>query len=205
VVIADPVSGVPCGDGELGEIRVAGPGVTSGYWNDADETRRVFDTTAGSDRRWLRTGDLGFCQNGHLHVTGRLKDLLIVRGAKHFPQDVERTAEGLHPAIRRGTVTAVAVASSVRGDQVVMIAEIDPRSLAVQSAASDLIERMRQAVADAHGIQLHAVALVPPGVVPKTASGKPRRYLCREAWVEGTLQPIAAWSDPGRAAPRVDG
>jgi acyl-CoA synthetase (AMP-forming)/AMP-acid ligase II len=202
VVIADPVSGVPCGDGELGEIRVAGPGVTSGYWNDAEETRRVFDTMPGADRRWLRTGDLGVRRNGQLHVTGRLKDVLIVRGAKHFPQDVERTAEGLHPAIRRGTVTAVAVASGVRGDQVVLIAEIDPRSLPAQPA-SDLMARMRQAVADAHGIRLHAVALVPPGVVPKTTSGKPRRYLCREAWVEGTLQPIAEWSDPGRAAPRV--
>jgi acyl-CoA synthetase (AMP-forming)/AMP-acid ligase II len=203
VVIADPVSGVPCGDGELGEIRVAGPAVTGGYWNDAEATQRVFETTPGSDLRWLRTGDLGVRRNGQLYVTGRLKDLLIVRGAKHFPQDVERTAEELHPAIRRGSVTAVAVASGVRGDQVVMIAEIDPRNLAAPPAPSDLIERMRQAVADAHGIQLHAVALVPPGVVPKTTSGKPRRYLCREAWVEGTLHPIAEWSDPERAAPRV--
>src|SRR5688572_6270005 len=86
VVIADPVSGVPCGDGELGEIRVAGPAVTGGYWNDAEATQRVFDTTPGSDLRWLRTGDLGVRRNGQLYVTGRLKDLLIVRGAKHFPQ-----------------------------------------------------------------------------------------------------------------------
>lgn len=195
VVITDSGSGDECRDGELGEIRVAGPGVTRGYWNDPEETRRVFVTQPDSDQRWLRTGDLGFRQNGRLYVTGRLKDLLIVRGVKHFPQDVERTAEGLHPAIRRGAVTAVAVAAGVRGDHIVVIAETDPRHVADHHKASELIAAIREAIAEVHGIQLHAVALVAPGVVPKTTSGKPRRYLCRDAWIQGTLQPIAAWSD----------
>ncbi len=198
VVITDPGSGDECGDGELGEIRVAGPSVTCGYWNDAEETRRVFVTRPGSDQRWLRTGDLGFRRNGRLYVTGRLKDLLIVRGAKHFPQDVERTAEGVHPAIRRGAVTAVAVGAGVRGDHIVVIAETDPRDFAGHANASELIAAVREAIAEAHGIQLHAVALVAPGVVPKTTSGKPRRYLCRDAWIKGTLQPIAAWSEAAR-------
>lgn len=196
IVVTDPSSGNPLEDGELGEIRVASPSVARGYWRDAEESRRVFTTMPGSDRRWLRTGDLGYQLDGRLYVTGRLKDLLIVRGTKHFPQDVERTVEGAHPAIRRGAVTAVAVGSSVRGDRVVVIAETDPRKFSLENQAGDLIAAIREAVAETHGIQLHAVALVSPGVVPKTTSGKPRRYLCREAWVHGGLKPMAVWAEP---------
>jgi acyl-CoA synthetase (AMP-forming)/AMP-acid ligase II len=196
VRVVDPVSDRVCRDGDLGEIRVAGPSVAQGYWNDDEETHRVFVTMANSDARWLRTGDLGFLRNGRLYVTGRLKDLLIVRGAKHFPQDVERTTEALHPAIFRGGVTAVAVASGVRGDHVVVIAEIDPRQLERSRPMTDVIAAIREAIAEVHGIQLHAIALVRYGAVPKTTSGKPRRYLCRDAWIQGTLQPMAQWTSP---------
>jgi acyl-CoA synthetase (AMP-forming)/AMP-acid ligase II len=194
IAIVDPLSGRSARAGELGEILVAGPGVSVGYWNDADETQRVFTVDPSTGRRWLRTGDLGFVVKGRLHVTGRLKDLLIVRGTKHFPQDLERTVERLHPGIRRGGVTAVAVASSVRGDFVVVIAETDPRSVDGEAAGA-LMNAIREAIAESHGIRLHGVALVAPGSVPRTTSGKPRRYLCREAFLRRTLQPIAAWSE----------
>jgi acyl-CoA synthetase (AMP-forming)/AMP-acid ligase II len=192
--IVDPVTRVPLRPGELGEILVAGPGVADGYWNDPVETSRVFVTDPHSGRRWLHTGDLGFVADGRLHVTGRLKDLLIVRGTKHFPQDLERTAERQHPDIRRGGVTAVAAASGVRGDRVVLIAETDPR-IVQDGASTSLMTAIREAIAEAHGIQLHAIALVSPGSVPRTTSGKPRRYLCRDAWLRRTFEPLAEWSD----------
>ena len=192
--VVDPATGLQTRAGELGEILVAGPGVAHGYWNEPVETSRVFVTDPRSRRRWLRTGDLGFVAAGRLHVTGRLKDLLIVRGTKHFPQDLERTAERTHPDIRRGGVTAVAASSGVRGDHVVLIAETDPRSVD-DVRSSQLMMAIREAIADAHGIQLHAITLVSPGSLPKTTSGKPRRYLCREAWLRSTLAPLAEWRD----------
>jgi acyl-CoA synthetase (AMP-forming)/AMP-acid ligase II len=192
--IVDPSTGVESRAGELGEILVSGPGVASGYWNDPVETNRVFVTDAYSGRGWLHTGDLGFVAGDRLYVTGRLKDLLIVRGTKHFPQDLERTAERLHPDIRRGGVTAVAAASGVRGDHVVVIAETDPRVIR-EGASTNLMAAIREAVAEAHGIQLHAIALVSPGSVPRTTSGKPRRYLCRDAWLRRTLEPLAEWRE----------
>ncbi|HLG54128.1 MAG TPA: fatty acyl-AMP ligase [Vicinamibacterales bacterium] len=192
--IVDPTTGVQSRAGELGEILVSGPGVAGGYWNDPAETNRVFVTDAHSGRGWLHTGDLGFVAGDRLYVTGRLKDLLIVRGTKHFPQDLERTAERLHPDIRRGGVTAVAAASGVRGDHVVVIAETDPRVIR-EGASTSLMAAIREAVAEAHGIQLHAIALVSPGSVPRTTSGKPRRYLCRDAWLHRTLEPLAEWRE----------
>jgi acyl-CoA synthetase (AMP-forming)/AMP-acid ligase II len=196
VRIVDPVSDRPCEEGEIGEIRVAGPGVADGYWSQPDETARTFRSRVeGTPDCWLRTGDLGFSRSGSLYVTGRIKDLLIVRGVKYFPQDLERTAERVHPAVRPGAVAAVAVSTSARGDRVALIAEIDPRHVDVE-ASGRLIAAIRRAIADRHGLQLHGVALVPAGTVPKTPSGKLRRYLCREAWTDGTLTVIASWRDP---------
>jgi acyl-CoA synthetase (AMP-forming)/AMP-acid ligase II len=166
-----------------------------GYWNRPHETTGTFcDCVDGSSERWLRTGDLGFLSGGDLHVTGRIKDLLIVRGTKHFPQDLERTAERQHHSIRPGAVAAVAVANGVRGDRIALVAEVDSRQLDGRDG-HQLITDLRQAIADSHGIQLHGVALVPPGTVPRTTSGKLQRFLCREAWLSRTLEPLALWCD----------
>jgi len=192
VRIVDPVTRAVCGDGEPGEIQVAGPSVAHGYWNRPLESSRLFAVDDG--RRWLTTGDLGSLQGGELHVTGRIKDLLIVRGAKHFPQDLERTAERRHRGIRIGGVAAVAVGSHVRGDYVALIAEIDPREVAADHR-EHLIGELRQAIAEEHGIQLYGVALVPPGTVPKTTSGKLQRFLCRDAWMNDTLGALTSWCE----------
>ena len=195
VRIVEPTTCRPCPDDEDGEIQVGGDSVAAGYWRRPDDTAASFIGTAlPTDSRWLRTGDLGFMRNGELFVTGRLKDLLIVRGAKHFPQDLERTAEQRHRAVRPGGVAAVAVANGVRGDRVALVAEIDARRLEAGDGAR-LIADLRQAIADTHGIQLHGVALVPPGTVPKTTSGKLQRFLCRDAWVNGTLDSLAMWCE----------
>jgi acyl-CoA synthetase (AMP-forming)/AMP-acid ligase II len=197
VRIVDPVTHAACADDEPGEIQVSGPSVARGYWNRPLESSQVFVTS--DQTRWLRTGDLGSLHNGELHVTGRIKDLLIVRGAKHFPQDLERTAERRHPAVRIGGVAAVAVGSHVRGDRIALIAEIDPRDMA-ESGREHLVGDLRQAIADEHGIQLYGVALVPPGTVPKTTSGKLQRFLCRDAWMNDTLGALTTWRDTAEPA-----
>jgi acyl-CoA synthetase (AMP-forming)/AMP-acid ligase II len=197
VRIVDPITRTVCADDEQGEIQVAGPSVARGYWNRPLESSHVFAMEDG--RRWLTTGDLGSLHDGELHVTGRIKDLLIVRGAKHFPQDLERTAERRHPAVRLGGVAAVAVGSHVRGDRIALIAEIDPRELA-EDGRHDLMADLRQAMAEAHGIQLYGVALVPPGTVPKTTSGKVQRFLCRDAWMNDTLGALSSWRDTAEPA-----
>ena len=192
VRIVDPVTRAVCAEGESGEIQVAGPSVAHGYWNRPLESSRVFAVDDG--RCWLTTGDLGSLHDGELHVTGRIKDLLIVRGAKHFPQDLERTAERRHPGVRIGGVAAVAVGSHVRGDRVALIAEIDPREVA-EDRRMRLMGELRQSIAEEHGIQLYGVALVPPGTVPKTTSGKLQRFLCRDAWMNDTLGALTSWRE----------
>ena len=197
VRIVDPLTQTPTAGEEPGEIQVCGPSVARGYWNRPLESSQIF--VDSGDGRWLRTGDLGSLRNGALHVTGRIKDLLVVRGAKHFPQDLERTAERRHPAVRIGGVAAVAVGSHVRGDRIALIAEIDTREIAA-TGHDQLVGDLRQAIAEEHGIQLYGVALVPPGTVPKTTSGKLQRFLCRDAWLNNTLGALASWRDTAEAA-----
>ncbi|MBK5295820.1 MAG: fatty acyl-AMP ligase [Vicinamibacteria bacterium] len=202
VAIADVATGRLCADGEIGEIRVSGPSVALGYWNRPEETEHTFHGQLdATSERWLRTGDLGVSRNGELFVTGRIKDLLIVRGLKHFPQDIERTVERSHKAVRPGAVVAVAVSTSARGDHVAVIAELHLR--AGRDASDQIIAAIRQVVADGHGIQLHGIALVAAGTVPKTPSGKLQRFLCRDAWRSGTLASCALWSEPGTTTPRA--
>ena len=204
--IVDPVTLRSREDGEVGEIWVAGESVALGYWNntrDSAATFRAFiaGTTegpvpSGVEGPFLRTGDLGCISNGHLFVTGRIKDVLIVRGVKHYPHDIEATAEQSHPALRPGCCAAFAV-ERVGEERVAMVAEIEPRflSAAETDPGTKAISAIRRAVADGHQVSLHAVALVPAGTLPKTTSGKLQRFLCRDGFLDGTLSPLAAWHD----------
>jgi acyl-CoA synthetase (AMP-forming)/AMP-acid ligase II len=196
--IVDPVTLHIREDGEVGEIWVAGESVALGYWNkphDSAATFRAF--IAGTNEGpFLRTGDLGCISNGHLFVTGRIKDVLIVRGLKHYPHDIEATAEQSHPALRPGSCAAFAVDRGGE-ERVAMVAEIEPRfmSAAEITGGTNTISAIRRAVADAHQLSLHAVTLVPAGTLPKTTSGKLQRFLCRDGFLDGTLGAIAAWHD----------
>ena len=129
-------------------------------------------------------------------MTGRIKDVLIVRGVKHYPHDIEATAEQSHPALRPGCCAAFAV-ERVGEERVAMVAEIEPRFLseAETDPGTKAISAIRRAVADGHQVSLHAVALVPAGTLPKTTSGKLQRFLCRDGFLDGTLSPLAAWHD----------
>jgi acyl-CoA synthetase (AMP-forming)/AMP-acid ligase II len=184
-IIVDPERRVPAEPGRVGEIWVAGPSVCSGYWDDAASTAESFGATLrGSPERFLRSGDLGFFADDQLFVVGRSKDLIIVRGCNHYPEDIERTIERVHPALRAGCGVVFGV--EIAGDErVVAVHEIARGTGGAPAAriAGDVTE----AVAQHHGLRLHASLLVKPGTIPKTSSGKLRRTACRALYLEGRL------------------
>ncbi|WP_329238292.1 fatty acyl-AMP ligase [Streptomyces canus] len=179
VRIVDPVSGDRLSEGEVGEIQVRGPNVGRGYWNQEEQTGRVFTT----DGR-LRTGDLGTVLEGQLIVTGRLKDLIVVDGRNHYPQDLEATVQDTHPAVRRDRLAAFGVAGG-SGERVVVVAEHTRTTSLAEIDVPALVRAVRAAVSGRHGVRLADVLLVPPGTVPRTSSGKVSRALTRERYLAG--------------------
>lgn len=206
VRIADPTGRVVLPEGEVGEIWVQGPNVGRGYWNRAEESERVFgagfaDTGADApDGRWLRTGDLGTVLDGQLIVTGRLKDLIIVDGRNHYPQDIEATAQGAHRAVRRDRLAAFAV-PGVSGERVVVVAEHARTAVLADLDVPGVVRAVRGAVSARHGLRLDDVVLVPPGTVARTSSGKVSRALTRARYLEGAYGEAAEAAD-GRAPVR---
>ncbi|MGH9810290.1 MAG: AMP-binding protein, partial [Terriglobia bacterium] len=190
VSIVNPETERPCETGSIGEIWVSGPTVASGYWNRPEETQDTFQARVAEngDRPFLRTGDLGFVHDGELFVTGRFKDLIIVRGRNHYPQDIENTVVEASPAIRPGTCAAFSVDSGT-GEKLVLILEMPrPRPERLDVLAGDI----RQAVVGVHELQVSTIVLVRPGAIPRTSSGKARRLECRDRYVSGALEHLAA-------------
>ena len=185
--IVNPESGELCAEDRVGEIWLAGPSVADGYWNRPAETERSFGARLAADEEtWMRTGDLGFFRDDHLFVTGRLKDLIILRGRNLYPQDVEWTAENSHPAIRAGCCAAFSV--DWRGEERLVIAgELERRRTGEATAAT---EELRRAVGQSHEAQVHDVVWVRFGTMPKTSSGKIRRRACRAGYLGGTLRVV---------------
>jgi acyl-CoA synthetase (AMP-forming)/AMP-acid ligase II len=213
VVVVDPSTRQQCSDGRVGEIWVESPSVAGGYWRRESETRETFHARlAGGDGPFLRTGDLGAMHDGELFVTGRLKDVLIVRGFKHYPQDLEHTAERQHAAIRPGCSAAFSIDGD-DGEAVAIALEVDRRRAPQLDDPAErdgflasLIDRVRAAVVDHHGIVLSAVSVLSHGAMPKTSSGKLRRRACRDAISDGSLDEIARWvADPELASPVIAG
>ncbi len=190
VIIVDPESCRQCPHGDIGEIWISGSSVTQGYWNQPQETERVFqgylqDTGEGP---YLRSGDLGFILDDDLFISGRLKDLIIIGGTNHFPIDIEITVEQCHQAIRANSVAAVS--DDVDGvERLVIVAEIDRHHLAksesldIESVAAEI----REAVSRNHDLSAHAICLIKQATIPKTSSGKIQRHVCREQYLAGGL------------------
>src|ERR1051326_7140153 len=193
IIVVNTQTLTRCAPRSLGEIWVSGPSVAHGYWNDQAKTERTFraylpDTGEGP---FLRTEDLGFLLRGELFVTGRLKDLIIIRGLNHYPQDIELTVERCHPALRPGCGAAFSV--DVDGEeQLVIVQEVDHRQ---QFRGETVIESINEAIAGEHEIQAYDIVLVKLGTIPKTSSGKIQRYACREAFLHGALDIVARRTD----------
>jgi acyl-CoA synthetase (AMP-forming)/AMP-acid ligase II len=150
----------------------------------------------------LRTGDLGFQRDGELFVTGRIKDVIIIRGRKHYPQDLEHTVVSSHPAVRPNSSAAVSLPTP-DGERLLILVEVNPRERARTSPLQgdsgtppdldELIGSVRQAMAQWHELQTHAVILVSQGEIPRTTSGKLQRHACRQRFLDGTLKVLAQW------------
>ena len=200
IAVVDPVTHRRCADATVGELWLRGGSVAQGYWANPQETDRVFNAkiAGGDDLPYLRTGDLGFLREGELFVTGRLKDLINIRGIKHHPQDIERTVQECHSAHQPAGAAAFSV--DVDGQEQLVVCQELQRS---QRGADpqQMIAAIRAAVAEQHELDVYAVVLLKPGQVHKTSSGKVQRFACRADFVAGALDPIAEWR-ASAAAPR---
>ena len=189
--IVNPETHTECPSRVVGEVWLAGAGIASGYWEKPQESEAVFQATiAGSDGGpYLRTGDLGFLHHGELFLTGRLKDLIIVRGRNYYPHDLEWTAGQAHPSLRRGSGAAFSIEGET-GERVVLVHELEKR--VPESDMMAAIRCIRRAIADEYELELHTVALVKSGAIPRTSSGKIQRRACRDAFESDHLTVVAA-------------
>jgi len=195
--IVDPVSLHECPPGVIGEIWVAGPHIAQGYWARPEESESTFkayvaDTKAGP---YLRTGDLGFMREAELFVTGRLKDLIIIRGRNYFPHDIELTVERSHDNLRPGGGAAFSI-DLLGEEHLVVVHEVDRHNFDLQ----EVIGAIRQAVTEEYELQVHAIVLLKAGSLPKTSSGKIQRHACRASFLNGGFAALATWrANIGRA------
>jgi len=188
IVIAHPETQGHCAADEIGEIWVSGPSVGQGYWQRPEESEQTFgaylaDTGAGP---FLRTGDLGFLHQGELFITGRAKDLIIIRGRNLYPQDIELTTERSHPALRSGGGAAFVV-DEQQEERLVVVQELEFRQ---KPDLEEVTAAIREAIAQEHEVQAYAVVLIKPGTIPKTSSGKIQRRATRAAFLAGHLNVI---------------
>ena len=202
IVIANPASQATCAAGEVGEIWLSGPVVAQGYWNRPDATAETFNAFLAdtSEGPFLRTGDTGFLHRGELFVTGRLKDLIIIRGVNHYPQDIEFTVQQSDPAL----AADCGAAFSVEGDgeeRLVVVQEVE-RTSRRNLDALGLVDAIRQAISRRHELQVYAIVLIRTGTLPKTSSGKTRRHACREKFLGGALEVVAEWRE-GASGPTL--
>lgn len=187
--IVDPNTLRPCKKSSVGEIWVSSPSVAQGYWNRPEETAAIFQgqLSSGSKTHFLRTGDLGFIADEQLFITGRLKDLIILRGRNLYPQDIELTVQQCHPSLRPGCGAAFAVEVNSH-EALVVMNEVDRHSGASQEK---LLSEIRKAVLLEHGIQIYSLILLKPGALPKTTSGKIKRAACRAAFLANEMEALA--------------
>ena len=199
VRIVDPETRRECDPSRVGEVWVAGPTVCQGYWQRPDETRDTFqafmtDGAKPGDGPYLRTGDLGFVRNGELFVTGRAKDLIIIRGRNLYPQDVEAVCDTAHASLRPGAGLAFSIDAD-GAERLVVADQLERRALK-NPPVDEIAHAIAKAVADAHEVEVFAVSLLKTGTVPKTSSGKLQRRMARELFLRSELDEVARWTAP---------
>jgi 8-amino-7-oxononanoate synthase/acyl carrier protein len=218
VLIVDPQTCDALPPGRVGEIWVSGPSVAQGYWKCGDASAATFGAMLSQPEQpspgqavaqwqpnpgpYLRTGDLGFFDNGELFVAGRLKDLIIIRGRNHYPQDIEHAVEEASTLVRAGSIAAFAVDVDGR-ERVAVVAEVERgrRDVAEVTAA---FEAIRKRLATEHELAVEAIVLVRPNSISKTSSGKIQRHACKRQFLDGTLEVVdqyIGWQQPAVPAP----
>ena len=203
VLVVDPELTVPSKPGEVGEIWVAGESVAQGYWNRAEETEATFRAylSDSGEGPFLRTGDLGYLAEDELFITARLKDIVIVRGINYSPYVIEQTVEKAHPSLQPAGGAAFVV--PVHGEERLIVVHELERSFLRTIDENEVFNAIKQAVADAHGLEVQGIVLIRTGSLPKTVTRKTRRQACREGYLDQSLAAVAAWSsdavEPGVA------
>ncbi|MCB0416543.1 MAG: fatty acyl-AMP ligase [Bdellovibrionales bacterium] len=189
VVIVNPRTFEACSEGTVGEIWVSGPSVALGYWKQPESTSRTFGVRLeGSDRRFLRTGDLGFLFDDELFVTGRIKDMVIIRGRNIFPQDVERAVELSHPSLKVGSGAVVSVEQGGE-ERLVVIQEVSRQALR-DVDLDEVVESIKSRVVEEFGITPYAISLIKSNSIPLTSSGKVKRQASKLQFLQGELSEI---------------
>jgi acyl-CoA synthetase (AMP-forming)/AMP-acid ligase II/acyl carrier protein len=197
IVIVQPETSIECDADEVGEILIQGPSVTRGYWDREDETNQVFAAhVEGREGRFLRTGDLGFFREGELYVTGRVKDVIIIRARNHYPQDIEQSAEEAHPAVLPGA--AFAIETEEGDEQLVVVHQLDRQFR--DANMDEVVRAIRRAIVEQHDLDPHAIVLIRQTSLPITSSGKVQRNLCRDQYLASELKVIHSWTNPAPKA-----
>lgn len=200
--IADPATGRTCAPDTVGELWISSPSVGIGYWRRPEETETTFHahlTDSPEDGPFLRTGDLGFLKDGELHITGRLKDLVVVAGVNHYPQDIEWTVLDSCPDLRREHCAAFAVERDAE-ERLVILAEAGKRTKDWEAAFGTI----RKAVAESHGLATAEILILERGQIRKTSSGKVQRRACRQAYLDNELKCVARWSQEQSSGAQQD-
>lgn len=185
IIIVDPETNTLCPPGTPGEIWLSGAHVAQGYWCRESEETFAAKVENFPGEKFLRTGDLGYFKNNHLFLTGRLKDVIIIRGQNYYPQDIELTVEQTDLALRPSSGAAFSV--YLKGeDRLIVVQEIE-RTYLNSFDPQNTLGKIRQAVLQEHNLQVYAAVFLKPGHIPKTSSGKIKRYRCREQFLAQTL------------------
>ncbi len=203
IAIADPQTLNSCPSGQVGEIWVSGSSIASGYWRQPEITQKTFDAYLKDtgEGPFLRTGDLGFIDDGELFFTGRLKDMIVIKGRNHYPQDIEKTVQETTSWIRPSCVASFSI--ELQGEEkLVVLAEVERtywsnnrsktsngRSATKEMiSVKDLTQLIRREISKNHDLQTHSTLLLKPGSLPKTSSGKIQRHACRAEFIANTLE-----------------
>jgi acyl carrier protein len=196
IAIVEPNTLAECAEGEVGEILIQGPSVAQGYWNQAEDTDAVFGVRV-EDRegQFLRTGDLGFFRDGELFVTGRVKDVIVIRGRNHYPQDIEQSAEEAHPAVLPGAAFAL---EDDEGERLVVVHQLDRQYRGTDY--HQIVTAIRRTIVEQHELDPYAIVLIRQTSLPITSSGKVQRNLCREQYLSDKLKVVHSWTNPAMQA-----
>ena len=198
IAIVDPDTCARLPVDQVGEVWVNGANVAGAYWKNPEATKAgLHARIVGDDDRasWLRTGDLGFLdRTGEVFITGRIKDLIIIRGINHYPQDIERTVQAAHAALRANCGAAFSVGDA-HGDETLVVVQEVERTERNRIDGGEMKGLIREHVTDQHELFARHIVLIRPGTLPKTTSGKIQRSLARRLWSEGRFEDLAADTD----------
>ena len=193
IAIVNPQNLNVCAPDGVGEIWAGGLTIAQGYWENQPATEETFQAfTSAGDGPFLRTGDMGFVHEGNLYITGRLKDVIVIRGANYYPNDIELSVEQSHPSLNSSGAAAFSV--EVDGEERLVVMQEIKRTELKRLDVEAVMNAIRGAVSEQHELQLYAIILINPATLPKTSSGKVQRRACRDAFVGGTIdKEITRW------------